>query len=114
MEARHAPLPLGNANSGLQNSKRHKMSEDEFDHQLALRKQLDAEFDARYFKTQKNVRDYSEAFDAAVRLMKSKDLEAFDLSKESKEAHLLYGSQTFSKEFYWHAAWSNVVFVSLK
>lgn len=97
MEARHAPLPLGNASSGLQNSKRHKMSEDQFNQQLALRKQLDAEFDARYFKTQKNVRDYSEAFDAAVRLMKSKDLEAFDLSKESKETHLLYGSQTFSK-----------------
>ena len=97
MEASHAPLPIGNAIAGLQNCERNKISEQQFDQQLSLRKQLDAEFDARYGAAQKNVRDYNEAFDAAVRLMQSKDLEAFDLSKESKEAHLLYGSQPFSK-----------------
>ena len=97
MEAAHAPLPIGNATAGLQNCERNKISEQQFGQQLSLRKQLDAEFDTRYGSTQKIVRDYNEAFDAAVRLMKSKDLEAFDLSQESKEAHLLYGSQAFSK-----------------
>lgn len=97
MEASHAPLPLGNASAGLQNCERNQISEQQFNQQLVLRKQLDAEFDARYANKQKNVRDYNEAFDASVRLMKSKDLEAFDLSNESKETHLLYGSQAFSK-----------------
>ena len=36
-------------------------------------------------------------FNSAVSLMTSKDLEAFDLSKESKEAHVLYGTEKFSK-----------------
>lgn len=97
MEAEYAPLPLGDAMAGLQNSKRKGISEGGFDQQLALRKQLDAEFDSHYTKGQKNVRDYNESFDAAVRLMKSKDLEAFDLSKEGKEVHQLYGDNRFSK-----------------
>ena len=92
------PLPIGDASSGLQNSKRAKhVDEEAFHHQLELRKQLDHDFDARYAKGQKTVRAYDEAFEAAVKLMKSKDLEAFDLSHESKETHLLYGKERFSK-----------------
>ena len=97
MEAQYAPLPIGDASAGLQNSHHHHTNEAGFEQQLTLRKQLDAEFDSRYSKGQKHVRDYNEAFDAAVRLMKSKDLEAFDLSKEGKEVHQLYGSQRFAK-----------------
>ena len=97
MEAQYAPLPLGNASSGLLNSRRRGISEGGFDQQLTLRQQLDAEFDARFIKGQKKVRDYNEAFSAAVRLMKSKDLEAFDLSQEGQEVHKLYGSASFSK-----------------
>ena len=78
LEAQYAPLPIGDAATGLQNSNRRGISEPEFDKQLALRKNLDAEFNARYFKGQKQVRAYDETFDAAVRLMRSKDLEAFD------------------------------------
>ena len=80
----------------MQNSRR-QISEGGFEQQLKLRKLLDAEFDSRYAKGQKTVRDYNEAYDAAIRLMESKDLEAFDLSKEGKEVHQLYGSQRFSK-----------------
>ncbi len=98
LPSKYTPLPIGDASSGLQNSKRRKnVGDEEFHHQLELRKQLDQEFDARYSKGQKQVRAYNEAFDAAVKLMKSKDLEAFDLSHESKETHLLYGTERFSK-----------------
>lgn len=97
MEAGYSPLPIGDATTGLQNSIRRGLSEEHFDQQLALRQQLDTEFDHRYLKGQKKVRAYNEAFDAAVKLMRSKDLEAFDLSKESKAAHALYGSNKFSK-----------------
>ena len=96
MEAQYAPLPIGDASLGLQNSRR-QISEAGFQQQLNLRKLLDAEFDSRYAKGQKTVRDYNEAYDAAIRLMNSEDLEAFDLSKEGKEVHQLYGSQRFSK-----------------
>jgi len=98
LPSKYNPLPIGNATSGLQNSKRGKyISEESFHHQLELRKQLDQDFDNRYIKGQKNVRAYNEAFDAAVKLMKSKDLEAFDLSHESKDTHMLYGTDKFSK-----------------
>jgi len=97
MEAQYAPLPIGDAVSGLQNSRRRGLSEQHFDQQLALRQDLDANFDTRYLKGQKKVRAYNEAFNAAVRLMRSEDLEAFDLSQESAVAHKLYGSSKFSK-----------------
>lgn len=97
-EAKYAPLPIGDATAGLQNSHRHPSSnESQFHQQIDLRKELDQDFDAKYIRGQKQVRAYNEAFEAAVRLMKSKDLEAFDLSKESKETHKLYGPSRFAK-----------------
>ena len=93
-----APLPIGDAESGLQNSKRKKhVTEAAFNRQLALRTKLDSDFDARFNKGQKNVRAYNDMFDSAVNLMQSKDLEAFDLSKESPEALALYGEEKFAK-----------------
>ncbi|MDB4492214.1 DUF1501 domain-containing protein [bacterium] len=93
-----APLPIGDADSGLQNSKRRKnVTEAEFTRQLALRNKLDSDFEARFKKGHRNVRAYDEMFDSAVNLMKSKDLEAFDLSKESPEALALYGEDKFAK-----------------
>ena len=98
MEAQHSPLPIGNATAGLQNSKPPRnVDEERFHKQLNLRQELDTEFDKKFTKGQKQVRDYNEAFEAAVRLMKSEDLEAFDLSKEGKEAHTLYGTSRFGK-----------------
>jgi len=98
LPTQYSPLPIGDASSGLRNSKRsNRVDEDGFHRQLELRKQLDHDFDARYAKKQRQVRAYNQAFDAAVKLMKSKDLEAFDLSHESKETHLLYGTERFSK-----------------
>ncbi len=93
-----APLPVGDAEKGLQFAKKKKnISEKQFNRQIALRAKLDTEFAARFNKGQRNVRAYDEMFDAAVNLMKSKDLEAFDLSKETKETHLAYGTEKFSK-----------------
>ena len=98
MEAKYGPLPIGDAMAGLQNSKPAKYTnEEQFHKQLDLRQQLDQEFDKKYAKGQKHVRDYSQAFEAAVKLMKSKDLEAFDLSQEGKAAHMLYGPSRFGK-----------------
>jgi len=97
-EPKYNPLPIGNAIDGLKNSKRApRVTENDFHKQLDLRHQLDAEFDARFNQGYKNVRAYDEMFNAAVKLMKSKDLEAFDLSKEDRAMHKLYGDTNFAK-----------------
>lgn len=93
-----APLPIGDASAGLQNSHRSgNVSEKAFNRQIALRSQLDDDFSAHFSKGQKNVRAYNDMFEGAVRLMESKDLEAFDLSKESPATHSAYGTEKFAK-----------------
>ena len=97
-EPQYAPLPVGDANSGLQNVRRlRQVSESQFNKQLALRQLLDKQFDAQFHKGQKNVRAYNQVFEEAVKLMESKDLEAFDLTKESSKVHSAYGSHNFAK-----------------
>lgn len=97
-EPEYQPLPIGNALAGLQNSKKARnVTDDDFHKQLDIRKELDADFDKDYSKGHKDVRAYNDMFDAAVKLMKSKDLEAFDLSKESTVTHKLYGRSNFAK-----------------
>ena len=46
---------------------------------------------------QKQVRAYSDLYDDAMSLMKSKDLEAFDLTKEPQELRDKYGSDNFGQ-----------------
>ncbi|MFT6861995.1 MAG: hypothetical protein ACJAVK_000549 [Akkermansiaceae bacterium] len=97
-EPNNAPLPVGDAEKGLQNAQRRgNVSEAAFNRQIALRSKLDEGFATRFQKGQRSVRAYDEMFSSAVNLMKSKDLEAFDLSKEGKDAHAAYGSDKFSK-----------------
>lgn len=97
-EPKFQPLPVGDPEEGLKNSHlRPDTTEGEFEQQLKLRKILDAEFDAKYHQGHKETRAYNEVYESAVRLMKSEDLVAFDLSKEPKEMHQLYGAHTFAK-----------------
>lgn len=97
-EPEYAPLPVGDASSGLKDVRRlRNITEEEFNKQLALRKLLDRQFDARFHQGQKNVRAYTQVFEEAVKLMNSKDLEAFDLTKEPAKVHEAYGDQSFSK-----------------
>ena len=98
LEPSMQPLPVGNPNEGLKNSKKLKsVTDQDLRRQLEVRKMLDAEFDAKFHAGHKSVRAYNEVYDAAVNLMKSKDLEAFDLSKEPATAHKLYGDSQFAK-----------------
>ncbi len=97
-EPQYAPLPVGDANSGLQNVRRlRQVSETQFNKQLALRQLLDKQFDEKFHKGQKNVRAYNQVFEEAVKLMQSEDLEAFDLKKENAKVHAAYGDHSFSK-----------------
>lgn len=97
-EPEFAPLPIGDPQLGLQDVKRRvNTSEADFQRQLGLRREIDHDFDSKYHKGQKTVRAYDEVYSAAVNLMNSKDLEAFDLSKEPADSRAAYGSDRFGQ-----------------
>jgi uncharacterized protein (DUF1501 family) len=56
---------------------------------------LDAEFQAKW--DTRGVKAYADMYDDAVRLMKSEDLVAFDLTKEPEELRKSYGKDTFGQ-----------------
>ncbi|MFK7849512.1 MAG: DUF1501 domain-containing protein [Akkermansiaceae bacterium] len=97
-EPQYSPLPVGDPQKGLQNVRRRRDTDEKsFERQLTLRDQLDHDFDQRYHKGQRSVRAYDEMYGSAVKMMKSKDLEAFDLSKESAASRAAYGKDRFAQ-----------------
>jgi hypothetical protein len=91
-------IPIGDPTLGLQNIKRRSGTDDaSFRRQLTLRRELDHDFDTKYHQSQKAVRAYDEVYSAAVSLMDSKDLDAFDLSKEPADSRAAYGSDRLGK-----------------
>lgn len=97
-EPRFSPLPVGDPQKGLQNVRRRRDTDEEsFNRQLSLREQLDHDFDQRFHKGQRTVRAYDEVYGSAVKMMNSKDLEAFDLSKETPATRAAYGKDRFAQ-----------------
>lgn len=95
-ESKHGPLPLGNPNAGIQNVKKSGYVEETMFHRrLDASRTLNKHFN-EYFP-QKQVRAYSDLYDDAINLMKSKDLEAFDLTKESESTRDKYGRDNFGQ-----------------
>lgn len=81
-ESSLSPLSVRDPECGLQNSAMVRgMSEERFNFHRNLAEQLDAPFVEKY--DQKNVRAYTDMYDDAIKLMRSKDLAAFDLGQES-------------------------------
>ena len=92
----HQPLAVGNPNEGLKNVKRlWGMTEEKFEKGLNLSQKLDRAFTQKY--NLEKVNAYSDMYDDAVRLMKSKDLKAFDLKEESESTRESYGSDNFGQ-----------------
>ncbi len=95
-EAACQPLVLNDPARGLQNSRRPgALSENDFDYRLGLSAKLDQGFQQAY--NYKNVKAYADVYKDAIKVMKSEDLDAFDLSKESPETHAEYGDGTFAQ-----------------
>jgi hypothetical protein len=91
-----APLPLGKAESGLDHAHLPEgVDESRAQRRLALAQELDQDFLARFDQAQ--VRAYSDFYDEALRLMKSRDLAAFDLSKEPDALRDAYGRNNFGQ-----------------
>lgn len=94
MESKFAPLVLGSATEGVKNS-RMSVSEREFNDRLMLAQQFDEAFHQKY--NQKSVRAYKDMYDDALRLMKSEDLKAFDISQEPDAIRKAYGENGFGQ-----------------
>ncbi|MCB1205553.1 MAG: DUF1501 domain-containing protein [Verrucomicrobiae bacterium] len=95
-EASLSPLMVRDPEGGLQNSTMSRgMTEDRFNFHRSLAEKLDAPFVERY--DQKNVRAYTDMYEDAIKLMRSKDLVAFDLSAESDAMKERYGRTSFGQ-----------------
>ena len=96
LESKHGPLPLGNPSSGIQNVKAAGYLEQSlYTQRLHTAQEFNKMFLNEY--SQKQVRAYTDLYNDAVKLMSSKDLEAFDLTKETEATRELYGDNNFGQ-----------------
>ncbi|MDF1656861.1 MAG: DUF1501 domain-containing protein [Verrucomicrobiales bacterium] len=96
MESRLSPLAIRDPEGGLKNVEMRKgVSGERFQFHRELAQKLDAPFMERY--DQKNVRAYTDMYEDAIKLMKSDDLAAFDLSLESDRLRERYGKNAFGQ-----------------
>jgi uncharacterized protein (DUF1501 family) len=71
------------------------MTDERFNFHRTLAEKLDAPFVEKY--DQKNVRAYTDMYDDAIRLMRSRDLAAFDISEEPDGMKERYGRNAFGQ-----------------
>lgn len=92
----YQPLVIGRPDSGLQDSAHFRGVDDTtFERRRKLALQLDQDFHNKYQDT--DAAAYTTMYNEAVTLMKSTDLDAFDLSKESAATRELYGDHSFGQ-----------------
>jgi hypothetical protein len=96
METRFSPLPIANAVEGLQNANAPAYLDDrDFNKRMSLIDAFDQSFRKKY--DHKEVRAYTDFYAETVALLKSSDLETFDISKESQEVRDAYGDNRFGQ-----------------
>ena len=96
LEKKYGPLPLGDPNGGIQNVKKAGyVTQDLYNDRLDITKSFNSNFLKDF--PQKQVRAYTDLYDDAIKLMRSKDLDAFDLTKESQEMRDAYGDNKFGQ-----------------
>jgi hypothetical protein len=89
-----SPLPILDPNEGLKNS-RPSADAATVDKRLALLNEMDRGFSAKV--KDESVNAYNDFYESTLRLMKGKDLEAFDLAKESADLRAKYGQNRFGQ-----------------
>ena len=95
-ESKHAALPIGDPEAGLQYSQLYKgVTEDRFAARLKKLNKMNTAFTKKF--DIKQARAYASMYDEAVSLMKSKDLEVFDLTQEKDEVRDRYGRGKFGQ-----------------
>lgn len=89
-----SPIPILDPQKGLRNTKTRSGSED-LRERLALSEKLSSFFSARY--PDQRVKSYREFYDNTLRLLRSKDLDSFDLTKEPVSIREKYGMNKFGQ-----------------
>lgn len=88
--------PIGDPKEGLQDSKQSPgVTDEDFQRRLALADRLNRSFHERF--PHPDITAYRSLYEEAVRLMRSEDLRAFDLSDESAATTELYGESRFAQ-----------------
>ena len=96
LEANYGAVPIGSPTDGLQYSTLPKsVGDDQFQRRKERLKKMNRSFTEKY--DTRATRANAEMYDEAVRLMKSKDLEAFDLSFEKPAVRDAYGRNGFGQ-----------------
>ncbi len=94
---KHGPLMVNNPEAGLQNV---KPQSGVTDTRFALRRDMASALDTEFVSTHagnRNVKAYADMYDDAIRLMRSEDLAAFDLTKEPADLRKAYGKDSFGQ-----------------
>ena len=89
-----APVPIRDPMTGLANIKP-TVSEGTFDKRMDLLNAFDSGF-LKKFKSGE-VKAYTEFYNETLKLMKSEELKAFDITRESESTKALYGTSAFGK-----------------
>jgi hypothetical protein len=89
-----SPVPISNPETGLQNI-RPSTEEGQFQKRLSLMNEFDSSFRKKF--QSEDVKAYTEFYDETMKLMKSEDLKAFDLSNEPAATREKYGRNSFGQ-----------------
>jgi hypothetical protein len=96
LEKKHGPLPLRNPQSGILNARKAGyVSDTEYDKRLSIASKFNSKFGDKF--NQKQVRAYTDLYDDAIKLMRSSDLQAFDLTQEPEALRQMYGQNNFGQ-----------------
>lgn len=96
IEAKYSPVPVEDPNAGLRNTRLVRgESLTAIRKRISLAEQLDTAFVQRYGTDE--VRAYADLYADAARLIESKELEAFDLTKENPLTRQAYGQDGFGQ-----------------
>lgn len=94
LDKKFTPLPIINPNEGLRFSKL-SVSESGLNHRLSVLNALDRNFRKGYGVS--DVNSYNVLYDETLKLLKSSDLDVFDLNKETSENRDRYGRSNFGQ-----------------
>jgi uncharacterized protein (DUF1501 family) len=96
LEPSLSPVPIANANAGLQNTKLPKYLPSElFDRRLTLASKFDESFQSR--RESGRVNAYNQLYSEARRLMGSEHLKVFDIKSEPQAVKDAYGSNALGQ-----------------
>lgn len=97
MGAEFAPVPLGDPSKGLENTQQPPYLKDSaFDKRMTLSNAFDSSFRRRAGVNSK-VAGYDDLYREAIGLLRSKDLVAFDITKEPQATRKAYGDSKFGR-----------------